>query len=72
MEGPEAVLGVCSLEAATALTTGCLDDLQLAIERVYLGRDVEDSRVRVVVAGDLGGQPPIVGALSQLHGLMIG
>ena len=41
----EVVLGTSPLKAAAALTTGHLDDLQLAVEYVYLGRNVEDSRV---------------------------
>ena len=52
LEGSEAVRGASSLKAATTLTTGRLDDLQLAIERVYLGRDVEDTSVGLMVPRD--------------------
>ena len=38
----KAMLGSSPLEAAVALMAGHLDDLQLAIERVYLGCNVED------------------------------
>ena len=72
LEGSEMVLGMGPLEMATALTTSGLDHLQLAVERVYLCRDIEDTSVHFVVAGDLGGQPPVVRAASQLHGLMVG
>ena len=64
--------GASSLEAAAALTAGRLGDLQLAIEHVLLRRDVEDAGVGLVVTRDLGGQPPVVGASSQFHGLVIG
>ena len=72
LEGSETVLGTGSFEAATALTTGGLDHLQLAVKRMYLGRDVEDTSVRFVVTGDLGGQPPVIRAMGQLNGLMVG
>ena len=36
------------------------------------GRDVENARVGLVIAGDLRCQTPIVGAAGQLHGLVIG
>ena len=36
-----------------------------------LGRDVEDAGVRLVIAGDLCRQTPVVGAGGQVHGLMI-
>ena len=72
LKSPEAVLGVSPLKAAAALTTGHLDDLQLAVEHVYLGHDIEDSRVQFVVAGELGDQPPVVCAVGQLDGLVIG
>jgi hypothetical protein len=74
LKGPKTMLGARPLEAATTLTAGCLDDLELAVERVYLGRDIEDSRVRVVplVASELGDQSPVVRAASQLCGLMVG
>ena len=66
------MLGASSLEARATLTSLCLDELQLAIERVDFGRDVEDASVRLVVTGDLSRQAPIVGATSQIHGLVVG
>ena len=72
LEGPKAVLSVSPLEATATLATGCLNNLQLAVERMYLGRDVEDAGIGLVVASDLSGQPPVVGAADQVHGLMVG
>ena len=68
----EVVLGTSPLKAAVALTTGHLDNLQLAVEYVYLGCNIEDSRVRFMVAGELSDQPPVVRAVGQLNGLVIG
>ena len=72
MKGSEAMRGTSPFEVAVALMAGCLDDLQLTIERVYLGRDVEDTGVGLVVLCKLGGQPPVVGASGQFHGLVVG
>ena len=72
LQGSEAVLGAGSLEARATLTSLCLGELQLAVERVVLGRDVEDASVGLVVASDLHCQAPIVGAAGQIHGLMVG
>ena len=72
LQGPETVLGPGSFEAAAALTSFRLDELQLAVEGVNLSRDVEDTSVRLVIAGNLGRQPPIVGASCQIHGLVVG
>ena len=72
LQGSEAVLGAGSLEVAAALASLRLDELQLAVECMDLGRDVEDAGVRLVVMGDLCRQTPIVGAAGQIHGLVIG
>ena len=72
LQGSEAMLGAGSLEARAALTSFRLDELQLAVERVDLGRDVEDASVSLVITGDLCRQSPVVGAVGQIHGLMIG
>ena len=72
LKGLETVLGTSSLEMAATLTTSGLDYLELAVERVYLHRDVEDTSICLVVAGNLGGQPPVIRAASQLNGLVIG
>ena len=64
-------MGPSSLEAATTLASLRLDELQLAIERMDLGRDVEDAGVRFVVSGDLSCEAPVVRATSQIRGLMI-
>ena len=66
------MLGPGPFEAAAALTSFRLDELQLAVEGVNLARDIEDASVRFVIAGNLGRQPPIVGATGQIHGLMVG
>ena len=66
------MLGAGSLEAGTTLTSLRLEDLQLAAEGVDLGRDVEDAGVRLVIASDLSCQPPVVSAVGQIHGLVIG
>ena len=66
------MLGAGSLEARATLTSLCLGELQLAVERMDLGRDVEDSSVGLVVASDLCCQAPIVGAAGQIHGLVVG
>ena len=71
LQGPETMLGPSSLEAATTLTSLCLDELQLAIERVDLGRDIENTGVRFVVAADFRCEAPIVRAAGQIHGLVI-
>ena len=63
LKGSETVLGASSFEAAATLTTSGFDHLQLAVERMYLCRDVEDSSVRLMIASDLGGQPPIIRGL---------
>ena len=72
LQGSEAVLGVGSLEARATLTSLCLDELQLAVERVDFGRDVEDTGVGLMVASDFRCQAPIVGAAGQLHSLVVG
>ena len=72
LQGPETMLGAGSLEARATLTSLRLDELQLAVERVDLGRDVEDAGVGLVVTGDLCGQAPVIGATGQIHGLVIG
>ena len=71
LKGSEVVLGVSPLEMATTLATGCLDNLQFAVKRVHLGRDVEDAGVRLVVASDLGCQTPVIRAAGQVHGLVV-
>ena len=55
------MLGSGSLQAAAALTCLRFGELQLAVERVNLSRDVEDAGVRLVVAGNLGRQSPVIG-----------
>ena len=65
-------MGVSPLKAAAALMTGGFDHLQLAVERVYLGHDVEDTSVRLVITGDFSSQPPIVRAAGQFDGLVVG
>ena len=65
------MLGASSLEAATTLASLRLDELQLAIERMDLGGDIEDAGVRLVVSSDLGCEAPIVRAAGQVHGLVI-
>ena len=71
LQGSETVLSPSSLEAATTLTSLRLDELQLAIERMDLGRDVEDAGIRLVVSGDLSREAPIVRAAGQVHGLVV-
>ena len=66
------MLGSGSLETGTTLASLRLDELQLAVERMYLGCDVEDTGVCFVVATDLCHQTPIISAAGQVHGLMIG
>ena len=72
LQGSEAMLGAGSLEAATALASLCLDELQLAVKGMNLGRDVEDACVRLVIASDLCCQTPVVRAAGQIHGLVVG
>ena len=72
LQGSEAMLGAGSLKARTTLTSLCLDELQLTVKRVDLGRDVEDARVSLVIASDLRCQAPVVGAAGQIHGLVVG
>ena len=72
LQGPKTMLGAGSLEARATLTSLRLDELQLAVERVDFGRDVEDTSIGLVVAGDLCCQAPIIGATGQIHGLVIG
>ena len=72
LKGPEAMLSVSPLEAASALMTSHLDDVQLTVERMYLGHDIEDAGVGLMVASELGGQSPVIGAAGQVHGLVVG
>ena len=72
LQGSEAVLGASSLEAGATLTSLCLDELQLAIECMDLGRDVEDTSVGLMITSDLRRQAPVVGAACQVHGLVVG
>ena len=65
------MLGSSSLEAAATLTSLCLDELQLAVERMDFGRDVEDAGVRLVVSSDLRRETPVVRTAGQVHGLVI-
>ena len=71
LQGPETMLSAGSLETGTALTSLRFDELQLAVERVDFGRNIEDAGVGLMVAGDLCGQAPVIGAAGQLDGLMI-
>ena len=71
LQGSEAMLGAGSLEARTTLTSLCLDQLQLTIERVDLGCDIEDTSVGLMVASDLRCQAPVVGAAGQIHNLVV-
>ena len=66
------MLRASSLETAAAVTSIGLGDLQLAIEHVDLAHDIEDASVGLMVAGDFRRQSPVVGATSQIHGLVIG
>ena len=66
------MLGTGSLETTAALTRLCFGELQLTVERVNLGRNVENAGVGLVIAGDLGRQAPIIGAAGQIHGLVVG
>ena len=72
LQGSEAMLGAGSLEARATLTSLCFGELQLAVERVDLGRDVKDASVSLVIAGDLRCQAPVVGAAGQVQGLVVG
>ena len=71
LQSPETLWSTSTLEATTALTSGCLDDLELAVKRMDFGRDIEDAGVGLVVPSDLSCQSPIVGAASQIQGLVI-
>ena len=71
LEGPKSVLSLGSFETAATLTGLRFDQLQLAIERVDLSRDVENAGVRLVISGDLGREPPVVRAAGQVHGLVV-
>ena len=68
----ETMVSAGSLKMAVALMTGCLDNLQLTVERVYFGHDVEHPSIWLVVMGEFGDQPPVVCALCQIHGLVVG
>ena len=72
LKASEMVVGAGSFKTCTALTTGCLDDLKLAIEHMYLHGDVEDVRVGLVVSGELCNQAPVAGLPCQFHGLVEG
>ena len=72
LQGSEAVLGASSLETGATLASLCLGDLQLAVERMDLCRDVEDAGVSLVITSDLGRQTPVIGAAGQVHGLVVG
>ena len=72
LQGPETMLGASSLEATATLTSLSLGKLQLTVECVNLGRDIEDAGVRLVIAGDFGRQSPVVGASGQVNGLVVG
>ena len=72
LKGSEPLLSMSPLEAATALTGGSLDDLQLAVKHMDLCRNVEDMSVGLVIAGDLGCQASVVRASCHLHGLVVG
>ena len=65
-------MGASSLETGATLTSLCLGELQLAVERVNFCRNVEDAGVGLVVTSDLCRQSPIVGTMGQVHGLMVG
>ena len=71
LQGSEAVLGAGSFETGATLTSLRLDELQLAVERMDLGRDVEDAGVRLVVATNLRCEAPIIRATGQIHGLVV-
>ena len=71
LEGSKTMLGVSSLEAATALTTGRLGNLQLAVEHVYFCRDIEYSCIGLVVLGKFGNQPPVIHVAGQIDGLVV-
>ena len=72
LESSKVVLGLSSLKMAVTLVTSHLDDLQLAVECVYLGCNIEYTCIQLVVAGELGDQPPVIRAIGQIHGLMVG
>ena len=65
-------MGAGSLEAASTLTSLGLGELQLAVERVNLGCDVEDAGVGLVITSDFCRQSLVIGAAGQIHGLVIG
>ena len=71
LKASEMVMNMGSLKVAMALTTGHLDDLQLAVECMYLRHDVEYLGVRLVVVGELYNQPPVICPVCQRHGLVI-
>ena len=71
LKGSEAMLGTSPLETTAALATCRLDDLQLAVEHMYLGCDIEDAGVSLVVASEFSRQAPVVCATSQVHGLVV-
>ena len=66
------MLGAGSFEMATTLTSLRLGELQLAVKRMDLGCDVEDTSVGLVVTGDFHRQAPVVSAAGQIQGLVIG
>ena len=72
LEGSEALLSMGPLEATVTLARARLDDLQFAVEGMDLGGDVEDPGVRFMVAGNFRHQTPVIGAMGQFRGLMIG
>ena len=72
LEGPEVVLSTGPLKMTATLAAGCLSNLQLAIECMHLCHDIEDVCVGLVVAGEFRNQPPIVRAVGQVNGLMVG
>ena len=72
LQSSETMLGAGSLEARATLTSLRLDELQLTIERMDLGRDVEDAGIGLVISCDLGRQSPVFGVAGQIHGLVIG
>ena len=72
LQGSETVLSTGPLKTAATLTSLHLDELQLAVEGMNLGRDIEDACVRLVIAGHLCCQSPIIGAACQVHGLVVG
>ena len=71
LESLEVMLGTISFEMAMTLTAGHLDDLQFAVEGVYLHHNVEHPGVGLVVPSELGNQPPIIHAMCQVHSLVV-